>query len=71
MGIRPTSRHYYLRLGGKIEAVKAPTARQAIIYALQQWTDEDFDALPRSEGNQRLTLSIVECDPAEIRGGIQ
>lgn len=54
---------FYLRLGGKTVGVSAPSGRQAVIDALGQMTDEAFDALPRSEGNGRLTLSLQDVTP--------
>ena len=51
---------FYVRIGGKMVGVQSASARRAVIVALESMTDKAFDALPKSEGNERVTISVVK-----------
>jgi len=53
---------YYVLIGGKQHAVKAPSAMEALEAALQTWTEHEFEDLSEKTESGRITVSVLRLD---------
>ena len=59
---------WVVTIGGKVSIVRGKANRRdALIFALQGFTPEEIEALPRSERNDRLTVSVIPNAPVGER----